>query len=123
MKAERRAALRSVLAASELEEFDIETSSNAELLRSRLASFNPTGEEFRAVFRRIQEASDGLLAEGEGSDPASEIGGQAEGREALEEHIQAGLSASRYPGLPRSPSPEIPKLGQVVGETRLPPGR
>ncbi len=51
LEQELRADLTTLLSPDELEQHDMRSSPTASMLRSRLAAFNPTEEEFRALFR------------------------------------------------------------------------
>jgi hypothetical protein len=48
---QRRAELKSVLSAEELEEYDLRHSETSNNMRAQLAGFRPTEEEFRQIFR------------------------------------------------------------------------
>jgi hypothetical protein len=98
LKTERRASLKSILSAPELEDFDLETSTVAGLLRSRMAEVDATDQELRQVFRRITEAEEGMLVEAVPLQLLSRArSGKEQGiQQALEPHIRAALGEARY---------------------------
>ena len=112
--------LASLLTPQELEEYELRHHEISQRLRSDLAAFRPTEQEFRALFR--------LTKEGENLRPAA-IGNPNAGRDQpplsgapkdLEPRIRAALGEPRYAEFRRGQDWEYRSLARLVEENGLP---
>jgi hypothetical protein len=71
IRADHRQELAKVLTPEQLEEYLLRYSANAESLRTQLRGFNPTPDEFRAVFRARDAIDNNILLHYSGTDPTS----------------------------------------------------
>src|SRR6185503_7397283 len=98
LQKQREAELAQVLSPEELEDYQLRNSETAQNLRTQLAGFQPTEEEFRKVYR-LQKAFDDQMAGDSSGEPLSE---SARGRayqaatEALNNEIQQILGPERF---------------------------
>src|SRR5688572_26039390 len=73
---ERKAQLANVLTVDELDEYEMRTTNVAQNMRSSLEGFNPTEDEFKAIFRirkAIEEPYGGLLGAGAALDAEGNV--------------------------------------------------
>lgn len=91
--AEREAALAECLDPERREEYELRASPTAEVLRQRLAGFEPTESEFRALFR-LQQAFDREF--GMELDLFGPSEGKRQAQLRLEEEFRVVLSEERY---------------------------
>jgi hypothetical protein len=104
INAQRRAKLAQVLTPEEMEEYDMRTSNVARNLQSSLEGFNPTEEEFKAIFRirkAIEEPHGGLIgivtpvdAQGNPLNTAPTVS-SAERRQSINEQVKEALGPER----------------------------
>jgi hypothetical protein len=99
---EERADLAAILTPEELREYDLRTSRTASTLRNTLGSFEPTEEEFVAIFEAYRVAEEKLGA-----------GNQSELRRAVLASLKEQLDSDRHTALlqlPRSTVGEVASL-------------
>jgi len=96
---QRRADLKSVLSAEELEEYDLRHSDTANNMRTQLVGFKPTEDEFRRVFR-LQSLFDEQFEQGFDSRDDAAMDVQARARQnaqdSLNDELKGVLGADRY---------------------------
>jgi hypothetical protein len=86
IREETRQQLAAVLSPQQLEEFLLRYSENANRLRREIGSFNATPEEFRSLFRAVDQIDRDLQLRYTGDDPASQ-----RTRQALEQQRLAAI--------------------------------
>ena len=121
LRAERREALAKLLTPSELEDFDLRTSSTASSLRSQLTGFDPSEKEFRALFRLRQQQDEfnASLSGLTGADQAAQQK-RAEASQQMEQQIKAALGDARYSEYQRSQDSGFRTLTQLAEQNGLP---
>ena len=122
LKAEQRAELAKLLTPDELEEYDLRTSETANEMRTTLAAFKPTPEEFRALFRLRQastEASGGQTAPETLS--AADAGKLQAAERKLQEQIKEALGAQRYTEYEQAQDPDYQNLALLGQRFELSP--
>ncbi len=100
---DRKAKLEQVLTPDELEDYDMRHSNVAQNLQSSLEGFNPTEEEFKAIYRvrkAIEEPYGGLIGiatpvDAEGNPIAAVQESSADRRQRMNEQIKEALGPER----------------------------
>jgi hypothetical protein len=116
---EQRVDLAALLTPQELEEYDLRNSSTASLLRSKLATFNPTEDEFRALFK-IQQAFDDQY--GSTMTMTMEQRRQyADAQKQLLPQFQAVLAPDRFAAFQQAIDPAYQQINRLVARLELPP--
>ncbi|MBE2214474.1 MAG: hypothetical protein IAE82_11435 [Opitutaceae bacterium] len=92
---ERTADLARVLTPGELDLFELHTSRTAETMRSRLGYFEPTEQEFRAIFA-LQSAYDREYGSSFGASSREAMQARAVAQRELGEQIARALGPDRY---------------------------
>jgi hypothetical protein len=92
IRADHRQELSKILAPDQLEEYLLRYSANAESLRTQLKGFNPTPEEFRAIFRARDSIDNNIQLHYSGADATS-----AKGREELEKMRDDAVASALGP--------------------------
>jgi hypothetical protein len=103
INAERRAKLAQVLTPEEMEEYDMRSSNVARNLQSSLVGFNPTEDEFKAIFRirkAIEEPYGGLIGiatpvDAQGNPIATVQESSADRRQRMNEQVTEALGPER----------------------------
>ncbi len=98
LRAETRTELQRVLTGPQLEEFLLRYSQNANDLRNdigQLRYFNPSPDEFRAIFRSTDQIDQQLLVLADATDPNS-LAQRKTLQDARENAIKTALGAERY---------------------------
>jgi hypothetical protein len=97
LEKERRADLARALTPEELFEYELRSTDAANGIRFRLDAFDPSEEEFRAIFRIVQETSARRgRVEVYGSVPPDEQALQKQVQAEIEAQLQQQLSPERY---------------------------
>ena len=120
LEKQRESDLAAMLSPAELFEYQLRSSLLSSQLRTRLTSFKPTEEEFRAIFSAQQ-----TLEENDGSSDSSEStqdGAIATRQAEVQSQIQQALGADRFLEYQRSNDPAFQAADQVVERLNLPSG-
>lgn len=113
---EKRADLASILTAQELEAYELRTSSTANMLRSRLAAFEPTEAEFRALYQAQLALNEKFQAGFTGVDQQTREAHQ----NAYHDQLRALLGDKRYAEYVRETSSDYQQLTRLVQRENLP---
>jgi hypothetical protein len=122
---QKNADLAQLLTPQELEDYNLRNSSTAMSLRSRLASFNPTEDEYKSIFR-LQQAFD----EQYGSNTYSAFSApptpdqmreRQTQQQALDAQIQNVLSPDRAADYKQATDPAYQQINRLVTRLELPP--
>jgi hypothetical protein len=113
-----------LLTPQELEDYDLRTSTTANSLRSRLANFNPTEQEFRTLYQ-LQKAFDDqyqvLSLSALGPDQQSQtLRQRSEAQTQLTNQIKAALGDQRYAEYQRSSDSYYQETARLVARLELP---
>jgi len=120
LEKERRADLEAVLTPEELENYELRSSSTASALRSQLALFNPTEEEFRAIFK-LQQAFDDKFGSRDLVTNAVQYRERQEQQKALLAQVEAVLSPDRVEAYRQAIDPAYQMANRLVARLELPP--
>lgn len=113
LDAERRKDMAEILTPEELENYEMRTSSTANMLAMQLSTFEPTEAEFRALFGAARTLGDDYGPTLSG--PAA-----AQRRDAMNEQAKLLLSPERYADFVQATDPKNAMLNRVVGRFALP---
>lgn len=116
---EQQAALAGILTSTEIEEYEMAISDAGDILRSKLAGFDPSPEEFRLLFR-LQKAFDDKYANADTANPQVVEEKKAD-QARLEEAIRQQLDDSRFAEYQRSADRTYRELSFFCAELELPP--
>lgn len=120
LEKEQRADLAALLTPEELENYELRSSSTANSLRSQLTLFNPSEDEFRAIFK-LQKAFDDKY----GSANTITSGEQYQQRQAhqqeLTDQINAVLTPDRLDLYKQAVDPAYQMVNRLVARLELPP--
>jgi hypothetical protein len=121
LRAEQRAELAKLLTPEELEQYDLRTSQTATEMRTTLAAFKPTAEEFRSLFRLRQAFADsyGSQATAETSSESDAAKLQA-AHQKLQEQIKDLLGDKRYTEYEQAQDPDYQNLALLGQRFELP---
>jgi hypothetical protein len=121
LEAERRKDLAAVMTPQEFDEYLLRTSNTASMMRSQLAHFGPTEQEYRAIYK-LQEAYDALYGT-YGTAPRTSVEAsqmrQAADRKLLED-VKALLGSERGADYERSRDYTFQSAAQIVKRMDLP---
>jgi hypothetical protein len=120
LDAEMHAALAQVLSPQELEDYDLRLSSTASRLRSKLANFDPSEQEFRTLFP-LQQAFDSRFGAMYGPMSQDELRARSEAERQLNEQVHAALGDQRYTDYQRSIDYNYQTAARLVARLELPP--
>lgn len=112
LEKERRADLEKVLSTQELEAYDLRSSDTARSLRSQLARFDPSEEEFKTIYR-AQKAYEAKYGD------ASNLTA-SEARDLREAEMKAVLSPERFEDYKVKTSGSYEPLSSLVHTLQLP---
>jgi len=121
LREERSRLLAETLTPAELEEYELTTSETGNRLRSELASFGPTDEELRQIYRLRKPLDDQLDAGPMGSDAGGGSAQDARAFEQYEQQLKSVLGEARYADYQRSKDPQyrnFTRLGQEAGVSK-----
>lgn len=113
---EKRADLASILTPQELENYELRTSQSANMLRSRLAAFEPTEAEFRALYQAQLVLNEKFQAGFNGVDQQTREAHQ----NAYHDQLRALLGDKRYADFVRETSSDYQQLTRLVQRENLP---
>jgi len=121
IRAERRDALAKLLTPAEFEDLELRISTTASSLRSQLAAFAPTENEFREIFRLKREFTEEYNTRG-GVDPEDQTSNQrrAQASQQVEEQIKTALGPERYAEYQRAQDGNYRRLVQIADQSGLP---
>lgn len=111
---EQRADLEKLLTPQELEEYDLRTSNTASALRSQLAMFDVTEDEFRALFQAARVAEQQLSEAALQRDPVGPV------RTALLAKAKSILPPERYVDLTLAIDPGYQNARRITERLQLP---
>jgi hypothetical protein len=117
---QQHAALAALLTPQELEEYDLRNSDTAHSLRTDLAAFNSTEQEFRAIFR-LQQAFDEKFGSFPGILPPDQMRQRDDAETQLTEQIKAALAPDRAAIYDRSTDSRYLQTSQLIARLELPP--
>lgn len=117
----QRAELARWLNPEELERYDLTASRTAKRLQTELAVFNPTEDEYRAIFKLHQAFDEQWGAISTGSASESERRGRFEAQRRLREQAKQLLSPERAAEYERSFDFNYRMASQLVSRLQLPP--
>lgn len=121
LEQEKRADVAKLLSADELLEVDLHSGPTAKRLRDQLVAFDPTEEEYRAIFQ-IQHAVDAQFADGRTANLTQEQRRQRRDLAAATgDQIKAVLSPERYAEYQLKTDPAFVSTSQFVTGLNLPP--
>jgi hypothetical protein len=112
--------LGSILSPQELEDYDLRNSTSAMRVRSSVTVFNPTEEEFRAIYRLQKEFDDRYATIG-GSLSQEEARARSEAQKQLTADIKAALGAERGEFYERATNYDYRAASMLVTRLELPP--
>lgn len=116
---DQHAALAAVLSPAELEEYDLRNSYTGQILRRELAAFEPTEEEFRAIYR-LRQTFDEKFGFLNGIPTQDVLNQRAPAQKQLAADIQALLSPERAADFERAGSASYQRTAQLVSRLELP---
>ncbi len=112
---EQRADLAAVLTPQELQDYELRSSTTASVLRSQLATFKPTEQEFRAIYDATRAAEEKYgAALGANSNQMKQI------QTAVLESAQATLTPDRYADLKQATDPAYQLINRLAARLDLP---
>jgi len=119
LEKEQRADLAALLTPQELENYELRSSSTANNLRSQLALFNPTEEEFRAIFKLQQAFDEKYGSANLVSNPELFRQRQVQQQELLTQ-VKAVLSPERVADYQQASDPAYQMVNRLVARLELP---
>lgn len=120
LEREQRAAIAALLSPAELEEFDLRSSRTGQSMRSELAAFNPSEEEFRAIFR-LRQSFDERFSPFTSLPSQEQMRERSEAQRQLNEQITSLLGPARGAEYTRSVDFNFRQTSQLVARYELPP--
>lgn len=121
LEQEKRADIAKLLSPEELLDFEMHSGPTAKRLRDQLVAFDPTEEEYRALFQ-IQHAVDAQFADGRTANLTQEQRRQRRDLAAATgEQIKAVLSPERFAEYQLKTDPAFVSTSQFVTGLNLPP--
>jgi hypothetical protein len=111
-------ALSQILAPQEKEQYELSTSPSADRLRQQLIGFNPTQQEFRALFDKQKAIDDAY--EFQDTNDASVLASKAAEEAGMWEGFKGNLAGDRAVQFERSQDPEYQKLTLLSQRYDLP---
>ncbi len=118
---DKRTALSAVLSPAELEEYDLRHSNTGRTLRRELASFDPTEEEFRAIYK-LRQPFDEKYSFNDSGIPSQDVMRQrSEAQKQLVADVKALLGADRAAAYERSTDYNYQRTAQLIARLELPP--
>jgi hypothetical protein len=120
LEKEKRADIAKLLTPQELEEYDMRSSTTANRMRSQLALFNPTEDEFRAIFK-IQQALDAQFPSNTyGPSSPEQMTARRNAEQQVQSQFQAALGAERYAAYQQATNPDYQQVNRLVARLELP---
>jgi len=124
LQRQRRAELSAILSPEELDEYDLRHSDTANTMRTQLAGFQPTEEEFRKIFRLqrgFEENFDQAFDSRDDAAMALKTAAQREAQEALNQEVRKVLGPERFAEYQRAQDTDYRALLQLGERFELPP--
>jgi hypothetical protein len=112
--------LRRIMSPAEFEQYELRGSNTANNLRYQLAVFDPTENEFRALFQ-LQRAFDERFSPMYGQPSQEEMRLRGEAQRQLNEQIKTTLGPVRAADYERATNYEYRTTSQLVARLELPP--
>ena len=110
-----------VLSPAQLEDYDLRTSNVANNLRYNLNAFDPTEQEFRALYK-LQSAFDDQFAMNYGpSMSQDQMRARSAAQKQLTDDIQSALGPDRFADYQRATDYNFRQTSQLVARLELPP--
>lgn len=119
LEAEQRADIAKLLTPEELEAYNLRSSLAAAQLRSRLAGFDPTPEEFRAIFAKQQEF-DAKYGQQAGATEGGNSPERMRAQSQFQNSIRAALGDERYRAYQQTTDPLFLAANRVAQRLQLP---
>ncbi len=123
LEKEKEAEMARILSPEEMEEYQLRNSSTAANMRTQLAGFQPTEEEFRKMFR-VQKVFDEQFKKGfdltDESALALQSKAQGEAQQALKEELKKTLGEARYNEYARAMDSDYRSLQNISSRYNLP---
>lgn len=116
-----RTALSAVLSPAELEEYDLRNSNTGRTLRRELASFDPTEEEFRAIYKLRQPFDEKYTFNTSGVPSQDAMRQRSEAQKQLVADVKTLLGADRAAAYERSTDYNYQRTAQLIARLELPP--
>jgi hypothetical protein len=116
---EKVADIAKLLTPEELAEYNLRSSNSASMLRSTLATFNPTEDEFRALYK-LQSALDDQYPQPMGMTTAEQRAPREAAEKQLQPQIQALLGPDRYADYQLATDPKYQQVNRLVARLELP---
>lgn len=121
LQREKQADLAAVLSPEELADYTMRSSPITNMIRTRLAAFDPSESEFRAIFQMQQTLNDKLSINLSGGIISGvDYEQRRQLQQDLEKNLQAALGAARYAEYSRSTSNEFQQLSKLAQRDNLP---
>ena len=117
---EQRTALAAILSPAELEEYDLRSSNTGRSLRTQLTAFNPTEEEFRALFK-LRQPFEERYNYNSGVPSQDDMRARSEAQKQLNTEIAAVLGPVRAVEYERAIDSNYRQTSQLVARLELPP--
>ncbi len=121
LEQDQRNALRQLLTADEFADYELRNSATSQALRSMLAAFEPSEQEFRAIFA-LQADFDQRFGRLFGLPSPDQQRTRSEAQRQLTEQIKASLPPDRAAAYERSQNYDYRQAAQLVGRLGLPAG-
>lgn len=120
LEKEQLAAIAAVLTPQELQEYRLRISTTADTLRNELLAFNPTEEEFRALFR-LRDSLDDRFGLGAGLALSADLSRQrGEAMQQTNEQFKATLTPERAAEFERASDYNYRRASQLFARLELP---
>lgn len=122
LRAERVTELQKILTPLEFEEVEIRTSTTANNLKSELAAFVPSEQEFRELFRIKRDLHEATYLPGQlvGDEAGQRAQERAQASAKAEEQIKATLGEARYAEYQRAQDNDFQQISRVTTDVGLP---
>ena len=120
LEKDQRAALARVLSPEEFEAWQLRNSDTSRNLRAQLSAFNPTEQEFRAIYQQ-QAEFDERFGRNFGTMSQEEMQRRGEAQQQLNERIKAALGPVRGAEYERANDHYYRQTSQLVARLALPP--
>lgn len=119
LEKEQRADLASLLTPQELENYELRSSSTASSLRSQLALFKPTEEEFRALFK-LQQAFDERYGSANTITSAEQFRQRQARQQEMVAEVKNVLSPDRLAAYQQAIDPAYQTINRLAARLELP---
>jgi len=120
LEKERRKDLAAVLSPQELETFDLSSSPTANVMRARLAAFNPTEPEFRAIFAAQRDFDERFNPATTNFNDEAALRERRAAERDLNQQMRALLGDARYDDFRRAQDPGFRLASRIAERSQLP---